>query len=180
MAILFYNYNSWYFLQWVLLSSDFNFYFRRIQSLHVKNGSKSGQDRYAKNIIYFLFYYSVRNTNLQRWLAKYSLLVSCLTLYKVRLARSRRRSEAQQNIFCLCPVESSHLSTHSLKYCQQFRNFNQDESIFLSFFHTKIKVVICASQIFWTSEVHEAIRAGPHGLPEYQEKLTKQVSFSRE
>ena len=37
------------------------------------------------------------------------------------------------------------------------------------------KVVICASQIFWTSEVHEAIRAGPHGLPEYQEKLTKQV-----
>jgi len=35
--------------------------------------------------------------------------------------------------------------------------------------------VICASQIYWTLEVHEAIRAGPHGLTEYQEKLTKQV-----
>lgn len=35
--------------------------------------------------------------------------------------------------------------------------------------------MICASQIFWTLEVHEAIKAGPHGLPEYQEKLTKQV-----
>ncbi|XP_066919650.1 dynein axonemal heavy chain 12-like [Clytia hemisphaerica] len=37
------------------------------------------------------------------------------------------------------------------------------------------QVVICASQIFWTLEVHEAIRAGPHGLVEYQDKLTKQL-----
>ena len=37
------------------------------------------------------------------------------------------------------------------------------------------QVVICTSQIYWTLEVHEAIRSGPHGLSEYYEKLSKQV-----
>ena len=40
-----------------------------------------------------------------------------------------------------------------------------------------LQVVICVSQIYWTQEVHEAIRAGPHGLKEYHEKLTKQVGL---
>ena len=37
------------------------------------------------------------------------------------------------------------------------------------------QVVLNASQIFWTREVHEAIRSGPLGLKEYHEKLTNQV-----
>ncbi|CAB3982986.1 dynein heavy chain 12, axonemal-like, partial [Paramuricea clavata] len=37
------------------------------------------------------------------------------------------------------------------------------------------QVVICVSQIYWTSEVHEAIRSGPNGLKEYHLKLTKQL-----
>ncbi|XP_020624937.1 dynein heavy chain 12, axonemal-like [Orbicella faveolata] len=38
------------------------------------------------------------------------------------------------------------------------------------------QIVICVSQIYWTQEVHEAIRSGPHGLKEYHEKLTQQLS----
>ncbi|XP_015752501.1 PREDICTED: dynein heavy chain 12, axonemal-like [Acropora digitifera] len=38
------------------------------------------------------------------------------------------------------------------------------------------QIVICVSQIYWTQEVHEAIRSGPHGLKEYHEKLTNQLS----
>ena len=38
-----------------------------------------------------------------------------------------------------------------------------------------LQIVICVSQIYWTQEVHEAIRSGPHGLKEYHEKLTNQV-----
>ncbi len=37
------------------------------------------------------------------------------------------------------------------------------------------QVVICANQIYWTSEVHEAIRAGPQGLKDYHQKLKAQV-----
>ena len=37
------------------------------------------------------------------------------------------------------------------------------------------QVVICVSQIYWTAEVHEAIRHGAHGLKDYQEKLQAQV-----
>ena len=37
------------------------------------------------------------------------------------------------------------------------------------------QVVICVSQIYWTAEVHEAIRHGPHGIKDYQEKLQNQV-----
>lgn len=40
-----------------------------------------------------------------------------------------------------------------------------------------LQIVICVSQIYWTQEVHEAIRSGPHGLKEYHEKLTQQVSY---
>lgn len=39
-----------------------------------------------------------------------------------------------------------------------------------------MQVVICASQIYWTQEVHDAINSGPNGLKEYHEKLTAQVS----
>ncbi|KAK3752207.1 hypothetical protein QZH41_008048 [Actinostola sp. cb2023] len=37
------------------------------------------------------------------------------------------------------------------------------------------QIVICASQIYWTQEVHEAIRSGPNGLKEYHETLTAQL-----
>ena len=37
------------------------------------------------------------------------------------------------------------------------------------------QVVICVSQIYWTAEVHEAIRHGPHGIKDYHEKLQNQV-----
>lgn len=37
------------------------------------------------------------------------------------------------------------------------------------------QVVICVSQIYWTAEVHEAIKHGPQGIKEYHEKLQNQV-----
>ncbi|XP_052285538.1 dynein axonemal heavy chain 12-like isoform X2 [Dreissena polymorpha] len=37
------------------------------------------------------------------------------------------------------------------------------------------QVVLCASQAYWTREVHEAIRAGPGGLKEYHHKLQRQL-----
>ena len=37
------------------------------------------------------------------------------------------------------------------------------------------QVVICVNQIYWTAEVHEAIRSGPQGVKEYHEKLMSQV-----
>jgi len=37
-------------------------------------------------------------------------------------------------------------------------------------------VVICVNQIYWTAEVHEAIRGGPQGVKEYHEKLMSQLS----
>ena len=40
------------------------------------------------------------------------------------------------------------------------------------------QVVICASQIYWTAEVHDAIRRGPQGVKEYHEKLQNQVQSS--
>lgn len=40
------------------------------------------------------------------------------------------------------------------------------------------QVVICVSQIYWTAEVHEAIRHGPQGVKEYHEKLQGQVYLS--
>ncbi|XP_061667239.1 dynein axonemal heavy chain 12-like [Syngnathoides biaculeatus] len=38
------------------------------------------------------------------------------------------------------------------------------------------QVVICTSQIFWTLEVHEAIRAGAKGVKNYFKELQKQLS----
>ena len=35
--------------------------------------------------------------------------------------------------------------------------------------------MICVNQIYWTEEVHEAIRSGPQGVKEYHEKLMSQV-----
>ena len=37
------------------------------------------------------------------------------------------------------------------------------------------QVVICVSQIYWTEEVHEAIRGGPQGLRKYYDKLESQL-----
>ncbi|WAR27202.1 DYH12-like protein [Mya arenaria] len=37
------------------------------------------------------------------------------------------------------------------------------------------QVVLCASQAYWTREVHEAIRFGPGGLKDYHKKLQKQL-----
>ncbi|XP_038127258.1 dynein heavy chain 12, axonemal [Cyprinodon tularosa] len=37
------------------------------------------------------------------------------------------------------------------------------------------QVVICTSQIFWTLEVHEAIRAGPDGIKNYYHQLKNQL-----
>lgn len=37
------------------------------------------------------------------------------------------------------------------------------------------QVVICVSQIYWTLEVHEAIRKGPQALKQYHKLLQDQV-----
>ena len=39
--------------------------------------------------------------------------------------------------------------------------------------------MICVNQIYWTAEVHEAIRSGPQGVKEYHEKLMSQVRGER-
>ncbi|KAM9785999.1 dynein axonemal heavy chain 12-like [Neosynchiropus ocellatus] len=38
------------------------------------------------------------------------------------------------------------------------------------------QVVLCTSQIYWTTEVHEAIRYGPGGLDKYYEELQSQLN----
>ena len=37
------------------------------------------------------------------------------------------------------------------------------------------QVVICVNQIYWTAEVHEAIRSGTQGVKDYALKLQAQV-----
>ena len=37
------------------------------------------------------------------------------------------------------------------------------------------QIAICVNQIYWTAEVHEAIRSGPQGVREYHDKLQSQV-----
>ncbi|RXM97062.1 Dynein heavy chain 12, axonemal [Acipenser ruthenus] len=38
------------------------------------------------------------------------------------------------------------------------------------------QVVLCTSQMYWTSEVHEAIQSGPQGLKEYYKQLQGQLN----
>ena len=37
------------------------------------------------------------------------------------------------------------------------------------------QVILCASQVYWTREVHEAIKGGPKGLIDYYERLQEQM-----
>lgn len=41
------------------------------------------------------------------------------------------------------------------------------------------QVVLCVDMIYWTAEVHEAIRLGPTGLQDYSKKLQAQVCSHR-
>ena len=38
------------------------------------------------------------------------------------------------------------------------------------------QVVLCVSQIYWTTEVHEALLTGTAGLADYKQKLDEQLS----
>lgn len=117
---------------------------------------------------------------------KWLLQVQDIMIISVRDVIERAKEVCHHSTHSQSPFHSVFIPLHHLSVSIPF----QSPSVFIPFHPIQAyilepriewvrewpgQVVICASQIYWTAEVHEAIRGGPQGTKEYHEKLQSQV-----